>query len=89
MSTLGYWKQRARAVIDPILQQGKHEQWAPEQTLKAVDSAYPFGPREHYPYKAWLEERTRARIILGIYKPRKSVRDAWIDKPDGQTEIQL
>ena len=28
-----------------------------EETAKAIDAAYPFGPRSHWPYKAWLAER--------------------------------
>lgn len=28
-----------------------------EETAKAIDAAYPFGPRAHWPYKAWLAER--------------------------------
>jgi len=28
-----------------------------EDAAKAIDAAYPFGPRSHWPYKAWLAER--------------------------------
>lgn len=29
----------------------------PADTAKAIDAAYPFGEREHHPYKVWLRER--------------------------------
>jgi hypothetical protein len=49
------WRRRARAVIVGVLEANPT---ADAATLIAlVDAAYPFGPREHHPYKAWLAER--------------------------------
>jgi len=38
-----------------------------EQRKQALDAAYPFGDRDHYPYKAWLAAR---REYLDRYDPR-------------------
>lgn len=36
---------------------------------KAIDAAYPFGPREHWPYKQWLAAR---KSFFTLYQlPRK------------------
>jgi hypothetical protein len=49
------WRRRARSVIVGVLEANPT---ADAATLIAlVDAAYPFGPREHHPYKAWLAER--------------------------------
>ncbi len=52
---MGLWKDRSAAVIGPALDAlplGATE----EECRKALREAYPFGPREHYPYKAWCRE---------------------------------
>jgi hypothetical protein len=33
---------------------------------KRIDDAYPFGERSNFPYQAWLIERRKAFIALGI-----------------------
>jgi hypothetical protein len=41
---------------------------------KAIDAAYPFGERSKFPYKAWLIERRKVFLSLGIpvrYTARK------------------
>ncbi len=37
-----------------------------EQWEKAIREAYPFGPRQYWPYKAWLQAR---KEFLGRVKP--------------------
>ncbi len=37
--------------------------------IAAVDAAYPFGERTHFPYKAWLAERRKYLTKFG-YQPR-------------------
>ena len=39
---------------------------------RIIAAAYPFGPRAHYPYKAWLKA---VREHLDAYRPRPSVAD--------------
>jgi hypothetical protein len=36
---------------------------------KAVDAAYPFGPREYWPYKAWLKARKAYLVQYGYGPP--------------------
>ena len=51
---------------------------------KKIDEAYPFGERNNFPYKAWLNARRLAFISLGIsYKGR------WKSGTDNPVEGQL
>lgn len=54
--TQSYWRLQSRGVIQSV-----HASLPDSATLKerqkAVDDAYPFGPREYHPYKMWLIER--------------------------------
>jgi uncharacterized protein (TIGR02996 family) len=55
MATASEWRTRARRVIDRVLAGLPAD--ADEKTKRAaVREAYPFGPREHHPYKCWLAE---------------------------------
>lgn len=60
------WSTKSAAVITGVIRDN------PGVTGKAlfalVDAAYPFGLREHHPYKMWLRERRR---LLGAH-PRKT-----------------
>lgn len=58
MSAMSRWRARAREVIDASMSAtiGKPD----SERIAAIDAAYPFGPREHHPYKMWLIERRRA-----------------------------
>lgn len=53
----GKWREKARAAIVAVLQADGNQHDDTVRLLEAVDAAYPFGPRKHHPYKAWLEER--------------------------------
>ena len=47
------WGDRARDVIQEVI--NEHPE-ADERTLRRlVSEAYPFGQRDYYPYKAWLQ----------------------------------
>lgn len=39
------------------------------ELLKLVDAAYPFGEREHHPYKVWLSERRK--LIDSLTNPAR------------------
>lgn len=59
----GYWAQQAaHAIIDA--HQGIAEAATLEERAAAIDAAYPFGPRELFPYKQWLKVR---RAYLEAY----------------------
>lgn len=51
------WKDKARDVITAVMRGAFAEGVCREELLRRVDAAYPFGPRKHYPYRAWLEVR--------------------------------
>lgn len=66
---MGKWSDRARAVIADVVEANPGADDV--ALLAAIDAAYPFGPREHFPYKAWLAERTafRARRAAAAQGP--------------------
>ncbi len=68
-NNLGFWRERARRTIDQVRANAKRDRLTPEETLTRIDATYPFGERDHYPYTAWLTERTIARVELGLAKP--------------------
>lgn len=47
------WREKAAPIIANVLSQYPED--CPERR-KALREAYPFGPRAHWPYKAWLAE---------------------------------
>jgi hypothetical protein len=62
MTTVGYWRRRARDVIRAtMLDHPGADGPAMKRLLRA---AYPFGERRHTPYKIWLEEVKRALVII-------------------------
>lgn len=53
------WATRARRVIAVVRADAREAGLDAKRTLAAIDAAYPFGPRKHWPYKAWLAERRK------------------------------
>lgn len=48
------WRDRARPIIQRVLEETAGN---PEKEIReALKKAYPFGPREYYPYQVWLDE---------------------------------
>jgi len=60
------WRSRARPIIAEVLR--KHAGSDEKVRRKALRDAYPFGPRQFWPYKVWLDEIGRQR---GTRKPDK------------------
>lgn len=62
------WPTLARKAIRAV-----HDTLPPGTSLAArmaaIDAAYPFGERRHYPYKIWCRERRRYLIPYG-YVPQ-------------------
>jgi hypothetical protein len=63
------WRVRSKEAIRRAL-----AELPPDATIDAkhlaIDAAYPFGIRRHFPYKIWLEERSAARgELAGIVDP--------------------
>jgi hypothetical protein len=51
---LSHWRRIAAPIIARVLAENAGK---PEPEVRAaLRSAYPFGPREHHPYKIWLDE---------------------------------
>lgn len=65
MSAESRWRKSAREVIERTL--AALPAGAPmKQVRQALRNAYPFGTREHYPYKCWLIEQRAALKRLGV-----------------------
>lgn len=48
------WRDRCRDIIaEVIVRVGRDD---PKRLRAELRAAYPFGPREHHPYKIWLDE---------------------------------
>ena len=64
------WRAIARGVIEHEVAEAKRAGVSGRaEIIKRVDDAYPFGEREHYPYKVWLEERKTAIALLDGWRP--------------------
>lgn len=48
---------QARTVMLQTLLECRNQGLSADETAKAIDAAYPFGARSHWPYRAWLNER--------------------------------
>lgn len=53
------WRDKARAAITRAMREGRDMGLAGESLERHVRSRYPFGEREHHPYKIWLDEVRR------------------------------
>jgi len=54
MTTKSTWRDTCAPIIARVLAETKDQ---PEEKIKkALFEAYPFGEREHFPYKVWLDE---------------------------------
>jgi hypothetical protein len=60
------WRASARKVIEQAIADASAEGLDAEATLKLIDSRYPFGFRDLWPYQMWLKERKIARQRLGL-----------------------
>jgi hypothetical protein len=64
-TTTSYWRQHARRLIERTLEDRPDLLNAhPKAVRAALNEVYPFGRREHLPYKMWLRE-----INLALYGP--------------------
>lgn len=64
----GDWRRQANIVIDAVLRELPADMPIREKR-KAINERYPFGLREHHPYKIWCDA---VRIALGLKKKRKT-----------------
>lgn len=65
-ATESTWRKQARAVIWKVIEEhGQH--CSTEQLMKKIRAAYPFGPREMWPYQCWLNEvRAAEQRLRGL-----------------------
>lgn len=70
------WRDQARPVVTRAIADGRDAGLTGRDLLKHVQAFYPFGPRENWPYKVWLDE---VRCQLGR---RKRKRTQAPDLPD-------
>ena len=51
------WREIARPIVRRVIEEHRGE--PPEKIKRALRDAYPFGTRNYYPYRVWLEEVRR------------------------------
>lgn len=63
---IGQWRRRARSAMHSVVESyvNTHPSVQPDELIKLVDAAYPFGERAMHPYKAWLQERKELIAVL-------------------------
>lgn len=49
------------------------------ERVKAIDAAYPFNERAHWPYKAWLRAR-KAYLAKFGHRPRKALPESPLER---------
>ena len=78
------WRDRARPIIEKVLQEtkGKDE----KEIRQALRDAYPFGMREYHPYKIWCDEIRRQR---GFKVQRQREKKQKVIEQTGQMELKL
>lgn len=67
------WRSRCAELIRATIKanQGKSER----EIRAALRKVYPWGPREHWPYKVWLDEiRRQLGKPSHLHKPRKGTK---------------
>lgn len=62
------WRDSARPLIAAVLVETNGQ--SEKEIRKALRAAYPWGPREHHPYKIWCDEIKRQRGL----KPKLGTR---------------
>lgn len=63
------WRERARVVIAEVLKETEGQ--SESEIRRALREAFPFGPRDYYPYKVWLDE---IKVQRGLKKPKRPPR---------------
>lgn len=64
------WSEAARATIQRVASTLPDDMPLKERKA-AIDAAYPFGPREYWPYKAWCKARRAYLERFGL-KPLRT-----------------
>lgn len=76
------WRERARPIIARVLKETEGQDLKARR--KALKDAYPWGPREHWPYKMWCSE-VRRQLDLEATPPRGRKRGQMVRHTDDRT----
>lgn len=72
------WRDSAMEVMYTVYAEQSNAGANPQQIADAIDQAYPFGERRHWPYKAWLSARKYFFTIKGLPNKRVKPKDDLI-----------
>jgi hypothetical protein len=50
------WRVQSRTIIKQVLDRAVTLKWTEKELQAALTKAYPFGERDMWPYKIWLDE---------------------------------
>lgn len=71
------WKEKARIVITKVIEENPNATKIELRDL--ANEAYPFGARENYPYKMWLQVMKDFGLSRGSTKPvPQEIKNWWI-----------
>lgn len=73
------WADQAREVIQSV-HDGLPRDCSLEDRTAAIDAAFPFGRRAHYPYKVWCKERRSYLDKFGSVAPKAAPRRTVVTK---------
>lgn len=83
---ISHWRRRAAPIIAEVLVATAGR---PENEIRAaLRAAYPFGPREHHPYKIWLDE-IRVQTGRGRLSGRQRTMQGRPPEPTDSRQSQL
>lgn len=66
----GTWRDSAKPIIAKVIAEVGTDD--PKRLKAALRDAYPWGPREHHPYKMWCDE-IRVQLGLKVVNDRKAM----------------
>jgi hypothetical protein len=69
-------RELAAGIVSRVIRE--HEQAEEKAIRKALRGAYPWGPRENYPYEVWSEE---VRLGLALWRRRRGIAPPEVPAP--------
>lgn len=82
---LSHWRRIAAPIIARVVAENAGK---PEPKLRAaLRSAYPFGPREHHPYKIWLDEIRVQKGRRKLTRRERRMQGRPLPPPDPRQEL--
>lgn len=53
---MGYWAELSKKQLNDIFESCKQSGCCVKETVKKLNEGYPFGEKQHHPYRVWVRE---------------------------------